>query len=118
DASRKAGARPGVALNPETAVAHVLPLIDRADLVLVMSVHPGFGGQAFIESALDKVRLLRAALDERRSAADLEVDGGIKPENARDLAQAGASVIVAGSAVYLDPDGVMSALAKFRRAVA
>ena len=118
DAIRKAGARPGVALNPETAVAHVLPLIDRADLVLVMSVHPGFGGQAFIESALDKVRLLRAGLDERRSAADLEVDGGIKPENARDLAQAGASVLVAGSAVYLDPDGVRAALEKFRRAVA
>ena len=118
DAIRKAGARPGMALNPETAVARVLPLIDRADLVLVMSVHPGFGGQAFIESALDKVRLLRAALDERRSAAELEVDGGIKPENARDLAQAGASVLVAGSAVYLDPDGVRAALEKFRRAVA
>jgi ribulose-phosphate 3-epimerase len=83
-----------------------------------MSVHPGFGGQAFIVSALDKVRVLRAALDARGSTAELQVDGGIKPENARDVGRAGASVLVAGSAVYLDPDGVAAALAKFRKAVA
>ncbi len=118
DAIRKAGAHPGIALNPETDVARVLPHIGRADLVLVMSVHPGFGGQTFIASAIDKVRALRSALDASRSVADLEVDGGIKPENARDAARAGASVLVAGSAVYLDPDGVSAALAKFRRAVA
>jgi ribulose-phosphate 3-epimerase len=92
--------------------------VDRADLVLVMSVHPGFGGQAFIESALDKVRALRAALDARSSKAELEVDGGIKPENAKAVARAGASVLVAGSAVFLDPDGVAAALAKFRKAIA
>jgi ribulose-phosphate 3-epimerase len=118
DAIRRAGARPGITLNPETDVARLLPYLDRVDLVLVMSVHPGFGGQAFIASALDKVRALRAALDGRGSTAELEVDGGIKPENARDLARAGASVLVAGSAVYLDPDGVTAALAKFRTAVA
>jgi ribulose-phosphate 3-epimerase len=83
-----------------------------------MSVHPGFGGQAFIPSALDKVRTLRAALDARGSAAELEVDGGIKPDNAGDIARAGASVLVAGSAVYLDPEGVTAALAKFRTAMA
>jgi ribulose-phosphate 3-epimerase len=116
DAIRKAGAKPGITLNPETDVARLLPYLDRADLVLVMSVHPGFGGQAFIPSALDKLRALRAALDARRSKAELEVDGGIKPENAKDAAQAGASVLVAGSAVYLDPDGVTAALAKFRKA--
>ena len=118
EAIRKAGARPGITLNPETDVARLLPYLDRADLVLVMSVHPGFGGQAFIPSALDKVRTLRAALDTRGLTAELEVDGGIKPENAKDAARAGASVLVAGSAVYLDPDGVAAALAKFRKAVA
>ena len=117
EAIRAAGARPGITLNPETDVARVLPLIDQADLVLVMSVHPGFGGQAFIASALDKLRTLRAALDAKGSNAELEVDGGIKPENAKAAAQAGASVLVAGSAVYLDPDGVSAALAKFRRAL-
>ena len=118
DAIRKAGGRAGITLNPETDVSRIMPFLDRADLVLVMSVHPGFGGQSFIPAALEKVRALRAALDDRGSAAELEVDGGIKPENARDVAAAGASVLVAGSAVFLDPDGVSAALAKFRRAVA
>ncbi len=117
DAIRAAGARPGITLNPETDVARIIPYLDRADLVLVMSVHPGFGGQSFIASALERVRTIRAALDERRSGAELEVDGGIKPGNAKAIAEAGASVLVAGSAVYLDPDGVSAALAKFRRAV-
>jgi ribulose-phosphate 3-epimerase len=118
DAIRTAGARPGITLNPETDVARLLPYLDRADLVLVMSVHPGFGGQTFIPSALDKVRALRAALDARGSKAELEVDGGIKPDNAKDVVNAGASVLVAGSAVYLDPNGVAAALATFRKAVA
>jgi ribulose-phosphate 3-epimerase len=117
DAIRTAGARPGITLNPETGVERVVPHLDRADLVLVMSVHPGFGGQAFIPAALDKVRTLREALDTRGSAAELEVDGGIKPENAMAVARAGASVLVAGSAVYLDPAGVSAALARFREAV-
>ena len=118
DAIRKAGARPGITLNPETDVSRIMPHLDRADLVLVMSVHPGFGGQSFIASALDKIRALRAALDAAGSRAELEVDGGIKPENAKAAADAGASVLVAGSAVFLDPDGVSAALAKFRSAIA
>jgi ribulose-phosphate 3-epimerase len=118
DAIRKAGARPGIALNPETDVARLMPYVDGADLVLVMSVHPGFGGQVFIPSALDKVRALRVALDGRGSKAELEVDGGIRPENAPDIVRAGASVLVAGSAVYVDADGVSAALAKFRKALA
>jgi len=112
-----AGARAGITLNPETAVERILPYLDQSDLVLVMSVHPGFGGQAFIPGALEKVRALRAALDARGSAAELEVDGGIKPENARAVREAGASVLVAGSAVYLDPAGVSAALARFREAI-
>lgn len=117
-AIRAAGGRPGITLNPESDVTRLAPYLDGADLVLVMSVHPGFGGQAFIASSLAKVRALRDLLDARGSHAELEVDGGIKPENARDIAAAGASVLVAGSAVYLDPDGVATALAKFRRAIA
>jgi ribulose-phosphate 3-epimerase len=115
---RAAGARPGISLNPETAVERIGEYLGLVDLVLVMSVHPGFGGQSFIPSALEKLRLLRARLDAAGSAAELEVDGGIKPENAHAAASAGASVLVAGSAVYLDPEGVGRALAKFRRAVA
>ena len=118
EAIRKAGARPGITLNPETDVSRVVPYLGRVDLVLVMSVHPGFGGQSFIASALDKVRALRSALEAAGSTAELEVDGGIKPENARAVAQAGASVLVAGSAVFLDPEGVSAALAKFRKAIA
>lgn len=117
-AIRAAGARPGITLNPETDIARITPHVAHADLVLVMSVHPGFGGQAFIGSALDKVRALRAFLDDRGSTAELEVDGGIKPENANAVAAAGASVLVAGSAVYLDAEGVPAALAKLRRAIA
>jgi ribulose-phosphate 3-epimerase len=115
---RKAGARPGIALDPETDPSRIVPYLGRADLVLVMSVHPGFGGQSFIASALDKIRTLRAALDAAGSPAELEVDGGIKPENAKAVAEAGASVLVAGSAVFLDSDGVSAALGKFRKAIA
>ena len=115
---RARGARAGLTLNPETPVNAVLPYLAQLDLVLVMSVHPGFGGQKLIESALDKVRALRAALDERKLGAELEVDGGIKVDNARRVADAGASVLVAGSAVYEDPDGPAKAIAKFRKALA
>jgi len=116
-AIRARGMRPGITLNPETAVDAVLSHLASVDLALVMSVRPGFGGQKFIESALDKVRAIRAVLDQRRLGAELEVDGGIKPENAGRVAAAGASVLVAGSAIYEDPDGPIAALAKFKRAV-
>ena len=117
-AIRAAGARPGITLNPETPVERIVAHIGLADLVLVMSVHPGAGGQAFIPTALERLRTLRSALDAAGSRAELEVDGGIRPDNARSATRAGASVLVAGSAVYLDPDGVGAALAKFRRALA
>ncbi|MEK7863604.1 MAG: ribulose-phosphate 3-epimerase, partial [Chloroflexota bacterium] len=114
---RERGARAGLTLNPETPVETVLPFLGELDLVLVMSVRPGFGGQRFIEGALDKVRVVRRALDERKLEVELEVDGGIKAENARRVADAGASVLVAGSAVFEDPDGVAAAIAKLRRAL-
>ena len=113
---RKRGAGAGLTLNPETPVDAVLPYLAEVDLLLVMSVHPGFGGQKFIESAIDKLRRVRGALDEKRLGAELEVDGGVKPENTARIVAAGATVLVAGSAVFEDPDGVDVALAKFRRA--
>jgi ribulose-phosphate 3-epimerase len=115
---RARGARPGITLSPGTGVDAVLPHLGAVDLALVMSVQPGFAGQAFIDSALEKIRRLRAELDAQRlTHVELEVDGGIKPENARQVADAGASVLVAGSAVYLDPGGPAVALRKFRRAL-
>jgi ribulose-phosphate 3-epimerase len=97
-AIRAAGCRAGVSLNPgthESAIAHVL---DRLDLVLLMTVNPGFGGQAFIPAQLDKIRRVREMIGDR--AIDLEVDGGVTPETAGLVAAAGANVLVAGSAVF------------------
>jgi ribulose-phosphate 3-epimerase len=116
-AIRARGAQPGITLNPETSVDAVLPHLHEVDLALVMSVRPGFGGQRFIEHSLGKVRAIRAALDERHLRAELEVDGGIKPDNASTVAAAGATVLVAGSAIYEDPDGPSAALARFKRAI-
>ena len=116
-AIRGRGLRAGLTLNPETAVDAVLPHLASLDLALVMSVRPGFGGQKFIEGALEKVRAIRTALDARRLAADLEVDGGIKPENAARIVAAGATVLVAGSAIFEDPDGPVAALRKFKQAI-
>jgi ribulose-phosphate 3-epimerase len=115
---RQRGARAGLTLSPKTPVDKVMPYLAECDLLLVMSVEPGFGGQKFIESSIDKVRALRHALDERKLSAELEVDGGIKVENARRIAEAGATVLVAGSAVFEDPDGVEAAIGKFRKALA
>jgi ribulose-phosphate 3-epimerase len=116
-AIRARGVRPGLTLNPETPVDALLPYLDSLDLALVMSVHPGFGGQKFIETALDKVRAIRRALDAGHLTADLEVDGGIKPDNAARVAAAGATVLVAGSAIFEDPEGPAAALKKFKRAI-
>ena len=116
-AIRARGAKPGLTLNPETPVDAVLPHLGAVDLALVMSVHPGFGGQKFIESALGKVTMIRQALDAKHLAAELEIDGGIKPDNAARVVAAGASVLVAGSAVFDDPDGPAAALRKFKHAI-
>ena len=94
------GKKAGVALNPATPASAVAPVISDVDLILVMSVNPGFGGQKFIESQLDKIRELRAMLTEAGSDALLEVDGGINAETAPGVIAAGASALVAGSAVF------------------
>ncbi len=118
DLIRRRGVRPGVTANPETPLERMLAFADRADLVLVMSVRPGFGGQEFIPGSLERIAAVRRWLDERGSTAELEVDGGIKPENCRAVRDAGATVLVAGSAVYLDPGGPGAAMAKLRKALA
>ena len=114
---RACGARAGLALNPGTPVALVADLVDELDLLLVMSVDPGFGGQAFIDNALDKLRQARALLAERNPACELEVDGGVKLANAPLVAQAGATVVVAGSFVYLEGDSPEANIAALRRAL-
>ena len=116
-AIRARGVRPGLTLNPETAVDAVLPHLGLLDLALVMSVHAGFGGQKFIEGALEKVRAIREALDRQKLKAELEVDGGVKPDNAARVVAAGATVLVAGSAVFEDPEGPVAALRKFKQAI-
>lgn len=115
-AIRARGVRAGLTCHPDTPPDRLLAHLD-ADLVLVMSVRPGFGGQELLPGSLERIAAVRRALDERGSAAELEVDGGIKPLNCAAVRDAGANVLVAGSAVYLDPDGVPAAIAKFRRAL-
>ncbi len=94
------GAKAGVSLNPATPLSSVEEILDEIDLLLVMSVNPGFGGQKFIPKVLDKIRAARKMIDARGLSVDLEVDGGIKVTNAKDLANAGVDVFVAGSAIF------------------
>ncbi|MBF0109780.1 MAG: ribulose-phosphate 3-epimerase [Magnetococcales bacterium] len=101
---RELGARPGLAINPGTPVAVLEDLLHLTDLVLIMSVNPGFGGQSFIPRALEKIRAVRRMIDERGLSVELQVDGGIKPDNIFQAAQAGADFFVAGSAVFSKPD--------------
>lgn len=101
---KESGALAGVALNPHTPVELLQDLIDDIDLVCLMAVNPGFGGQKFIYRALDKTRRLRALIDERNAHALIEIDGGVGLHNAEALLQAGADVLVAGNAVFAAPD--------------
>jgi ribulose-phosphate 3-epimerase len=113
---RDLGATAGVSLNPSTPDATLTEILPELDLVLVMSVNPGFGGQSFIPGVLPKIERLRAAIDERGLATELEVDGGIKPDNVARVVGAGANVIVAGSAVYNDRMTIAEAVAAMRAA--
>lgn len=101
---REQGAKPGVSLNPSTPLSAVEEVLDYVDMVLLMTVNPGFGGQKFIPTMVDKIRRLRRMVEARKLAVDIEVDGGIIPDNARQVAMAGANILVAGSAVYGAPD--------------
>lgn len=95
------GVRAGVALNPGTTISAVEPLLEDVDLVLVMSVNPGFGGQSFIKGQLEKIRQLRMLIDATGRKIDLQIDGGINSKNAQDAVAAGADVLVAGTAAFI-----------------
>ena len=115
---RGAGVRAGVALNPATPLSAVEEVLPELDLVLVMTVNPGFSGQTFIQSVLPKISRLRSLLDERGLSAELEVDGGINPETAPLVVSSGAQVLVAGSAIFGAPEGVGQAMARLRESAA
>ncbi|MGR3001990.1 ribulose-phosphate 3-epimerase [Vibrio vulnificus] len=98
------GCKAGVVLNPATPLAHLEFIMDKVDLILLMSVNPGFGGQSFIPHTLDKLRAVRKMIDATGRDIRLEIDGGVKVENIREIAEAGADMFVAGSAIFGQPD--------------
>ena len=112
---KELGARAGVSLNPGTPASVLEPVIGDVDLVLVMTVNPGFGGQKYIHSVTSKIAMVREMLDEAGSGAELEVDGGINEETAPIAVEAGARVLVAGSAVFNKRESVGGAIARLRR---
>ncbi|MCS6843264.1 MAG: ribulose-phosphate 3-epimerase [Caldilineales bacterium] len=112
------GVRAGVTLNPATPLATLEEILPDVDLVLVMSVSPGFGGQSYIPGSTAKIRRLRGMLDAIGSSAWLEVDGGIKVSNAREVVEAGATVLVAGSAVFQGEGTIADRIAALRREIA
>ncbi len=114
---RERGGQAGVALNPATP-AHVLDdIVDELDLVLVMSVNPGFSGQRFINSVLPKIRQVRGIISDRGIACDLEVDGGVNADTAPDAVSAGVNILVAATAVFKHPDGVAAGIRTLRNCV-
>jgi ribulose-phosphate 3-epimerase len=112
------GKKAGVVLNPATSPVMLAEVLPDVDVVLVMTVNPGFGGQAFIANTLSKVRRVRQMIDQVKPDVELEVDGGIEPHTAAQAVQAGARVLVAGSAVFGAADGVAAAMRRLREAVA
>ncbi|HAU8253300.1 TPA: ribulose-phosphate 3-epimerase [Vibrio vulnificus] len=98
------GCKAGVVLNPATPLAHLEFIMDKVDLILLMSVNPGFGGQSFIPHTLDKLRAVRKMIDATGRDIRLEIDGGVKVDNIREIAEAGADMFVAGSAIFGQPD--------------
>lgn len=113
---KELGKKAGVTLNPGTPLETLKPVLADVDLVLIMSVNPGFGGQKFIQHSLERVRTVRTWLDELGSQAELQVDGGVTAANARALVEAGANNLVAGSAVF-GPQGAAEGLAQLRAAL-
>ncbi len=113
---KESGVRAGVTLNPATPLVSLEEILSEVDLVLVMSVNPGFGGQSYISASTARIARLRAMLDGRGLGhVELEVDGGIKPNNAALVAKAGATILVAGSAIFNRQKSVAEAIAAFRR---
>ena len=114
---KETGVRPGVALNPATPISAIEEVLPDVDLVLIMTVNPGFPAQSFIPSVVPKVRKLRALLDELDLEAELEVDGGINTSTVAQVVDAGARVLVAGSAIYNDRESVAEAMARLRSSI-
>jgi ribulose-phosphate 3-epimerase len=114
DRIHEAGARAGVALNPSTSLEAVRHVLDLCDLVLVMTVNPGFGGQSYIASMEPKIAEARTLIDASPHSVELEVDGGIGPSTVAGAVRAGARVLVAGSALYRDPEGLSHAVSDLR----
>ena len=113
---RDAGCRAGLVLNPATPLTHLTHVMDKLDVVLLMSVNPGFGGQSFIRSTLDKIKNLRELIDNSEYEIRLEVDGGVKLENIAEIANAGADTFVAGSAIFSQPN-YMEIIGKLRATI-
>ncbi|MEO5624828.1 MAG: ribulose-phosphate 3-epimerase [Dokdonella sp.] len=111
------GCQAGLVFNPATSLDYLDYVLDKIDLVLIMSVNPGFGGQSFIPAALDKLRLARQRIDASGRAIRLEIDGGVKPDNIAEIARAGADTFVAGSAVFNEKD-YRAVIAKMHAAIA
>jgi ribulose-phosphate 3-epimerase len=115
-AIKELGVKAGVTLNPATPLSTVENILEDADLLLVMSVNPGFGGQSFIPKILDKLVAARRMIDERGLKVELEVDGGIKVENIRQIAATGVDIFVAGSAVF-ESKNYKETLSRMRQAI-
>jgi len=115
---KKLGARAGVSLNPPTPIGATEEFLHHVDLVLIMSVNPGFGGQSFIPETLPRIENMRKILDARGLSAELEVDGGINADNAPDIVKAGANVLVAGNSVFRAEEGISGAMQRLREATA
>ncbi len=115
---KELGARAGVSLNPATPLGAVEEFLPHVDLVLIMSVNPGFGGQSFIPETLPRIASMRKMLDDRGLSAELEVDGGITADNAPDIVKAGATVLVAGNSIFRAKEGISRALRRLREATA
>jgi ribulose-phosphate 3-epimerase len=113
-AIKELGVKAGVTLNPATPLGALEEILPEVDLVLIMSVNPGYGGQSYIPSSTDKIRRLRQMLNAIDSPAWLEVDGGISPANAKEVTAAGANVLVAGTAVFGGPASIQENIAAFR----
>lgn len=99
---RECGCKVGISICPDTPVTSLENYVEKVDMVLIMSVHPGFGGQSFIPSSLDKIRQLKAMIEEKGLSVDIQVDGGIGLGNVEEVVKAGANIIVAGSSVFRD----------------
>jgi len=111
---REAGMRAGVCLNPGSPLGRVEPVLPEADLLVIMSVNPGWGGQAFIEASLGRIQQARALRDRLNPKLDIEVDGGVDALSGRQCAQRGATALVAGHFVYSHPQGKRAAIAELR----